>query len=287
MATGDVELLIELYPTLQGIVAHHCLGTRHGIRQDVDGLLQAGSKGLALTWMDAKADIVYTPRAGKPVEVAALWFNALHSMAFFASELEHEEECDHFTAMANKTERSFQEKLWNAETSYCYDVIDGGTSKKEKDASLRPNQLIAAALNWSPLTAEQRFMVVEACSSHLLTSNAIRTLSPDDEKYCGVYVGNVFSRDMAYHQGTGWTWLLGPFVLAHLRVFKNQHTAREFILPLLRSHLNDAGMGQISEIFDGDPPNRARGCIAQAWSVAELLRAWLLTEPAELYSNDL
>lgn len=279
MATGDLELLLELYPILRGIIAYHCSGTRFGIKEDADGLLKAGVEGLALTWMDAKTDVVYTPREGKAVELAALWFNALHCMAFFAGELEHEDESDQYTAMADKTERSFQERFWNDDLDYCYDVIDGGKSRTDRDTSLRPNQLIAASLNWSPLTLEQRFLVVEACSTQLLTSNAIRTLSPNCNNYHGVYGGDIFCRDSAYHQGVGWAWLLGPFVLAHLRVFGDREMAREFLLPLLRSHLNDAGVGQISEIFDGDPPHRARGCIAQAWSVAEILRAWMATEP--------
>lgn len=278
--------MIELYPILRDIISYHCEGTRFGIKQDSDGLLQAGVENLALTWMDAKTDVCYTQRDGKAVELAALWFNALNCMSFFAAIVEHEEESDAFTEMADKTERSFQEKFWNAEVGYCYDVIDGGVTKREKDSSLRPNQLVAASLNWSPLTEEQRFLVVEACSTHLLTSNAIRTLSPDDEKYKGVYLGDIYARDSAYHQGVGWVWLLGPFILAHLRVFGNKETSREFLLPILRSHLNDAGVGQVSELFDGDPPHRARGCIAQAWSVAELLRAWVATEPDEAFLEE-
>lgn len=267
------------------IINYHCRGTRFGIKQDIDGLLRAGAEGVALTWMDAKTDVVYTPRDGKAIDVVALWFNALHCMAFFAAELDHEQEADSFTCMADKTEQSFQEKFWNHDTGYCYDVIDSGPNRDEKDASLRPNQLIAASLNWSPLTDEQRFLVVEACSSKLLTSNAIRTLPPDDPNYRGMYLGDVYARDTAYHQGIGWTWLLGPFVLAHLRVYGQRGLSREFLLPLLRSHLNDAGIGQVSELFDGDPPNRARGCIAQAWSVAELLRAWIATEPNDLAAS--
>lgn len=270
--------MLELYPTLQSIIAYHCKGTRFGIKQDTDGLLQAGADGLALTWMDAKADVVYTPRHGKAVELAALWFNALSCMAFFSDLLDREEESERYSAMADRTERSFQLKFWNRQRDYCYDVIDGGPSRCERDAGLRPNQLIAASLNWSPLTQEQRHMVVEACSTRLLTSHAIRTLSADDGEYRGTYWGDVYQRDSAYHQGVGWTWLLGPFVLAHLRVYGNRQLSREFLLPILRSHLNDAGVGQISELFDGDAPHRARGCIAQAWSVAEILRAWLATE---------
>lgn len=284
-ATVDLELLLDLYPILQSIIVHHCKGTRFGIRQDSDGLLRAGADGYALTWMDAKTDIVYTPRRGKAVELAALWFNALHCMASFADELERGEESDMYSSMADQTERSFQQKFWNKSTKYCYDVIDGGASYLEKDATLRPNQLVAASLNWSPLTQEQRHFVVEACSVQLLTSHAIRTLPPDEEKYRGVYSGDVFARDTAYHQGTAWAWLLGPFVLSHLRVHGNREMSREFLMPLLRSHLNDAGVGQVSEIFDGDPPNRARGCIAQAWSVAEVLRSWLATESIEFYEH--
>lgn len=259
-------------------------GTRFGIKQDEDGLLHAGADGYALTWMDAKTDVVYTPRRGKAVELAALWFNALNCMALFAHELEHEEESDSYAAMADCTERSFQAKFWNQDVEFCYDVIESGVSQTDRDATLRPNQLIAASLNWSPLTQEQRYLVVEACSAHLLTSHAMRTLSPDDDRYRGVYNGDIFSRDMAYHQGVGWAWLLGPFVIAHLRVHGNREQSREFLLPILRSHLNDGGVGQISELFEGDPPNRARGCIAQAWSVAEVLRAWLATEPSSLYA---
>lgn len=281
MATSDLELLLELYPVLQGIIANHCRGTRFGIKQDGDGLLIAGAEGHALTWMDAKTDVVYTPRRGKAVELAALWFNALNCMSLFADELEHTEESEMYAGMADTTERSFQKKFWNQECNFCYDVIECEGNVDDFDATLRPNQLIAAALNWSPLTQEQQYLVVEACSTHLLTSHAIRTLAPDDERYRGMYLGDIFARDTAYHQGIGWSWLLGPFVMAHLRVFGNRSLSREFLTPILKSHLNDAGVGQIGELFDGDPPHRPRGCIAQAWSVAEVLRSWLATEPAQ------
>lgn len=225
--------------------------------------------------MDAKTDVVYTPRRGKPVELAALWYNALNCMLLFSDELNKTEQSDLYSSMADTTERSFQEKFWNSETNYCYDVIE------DNDSTLRPNQLIAASLNWSPLSQEQRYKIIEACSQHLLTSHSIRTLSPDDEsgKYKGTYGGDVFQRDGSYHQGVGWAWLLGPFVLGHLRVFGNRNLARDFLRSVLMSHLNDSGCGQISELFDGDPPHKAKGCIAQAWSVAEILRAWLATEP--------
>lgn len=281
-ATSDLELLIELYPILQSIIHHHRKGTRFGIKVDTDSLLKAGAEGYALTWMDAKTDTVYTPRRGKPVELAALWFNALNCMASFAGELEHVTDSDMYSTMADSTEQAFQLKFWNDNVGYCYDVVEVDGQEGEHDLTLRPNQLIAACLNWSPLTQEQRYRVVEACGQHLLVSHGVRTLAPFEKDYKGIYIGNIFSRDSAYHQGVAWTWLLGPFVLAHLRVHGNKNFSREFLKPLLMSHLNDAGVGQVSELFDGDQPHRARGCIAQAWSVAELLRAWLATESASI-----
>ncbi len=279
-ASNDISILEDLFPVLEGIISHHLVGTRFGIKQDEDGLLRAGEEGLALTWMDAKCDDnVVTPRRGKPVELQALWFNALHTMALFANELQLGPRADYYTAMADRTERSFRTRFWNKAVNYCYDIVDGGHDGKQVDATLRPNQIIAASLNWSPLTTEQRHLVVETCAVHLVTSHAVRTLPQNAPRYHGVYKGNVQSRDNAYHEGTAWVWLLGPFVIAHLRAFGDKDAARQFLVPLLRSHLSTAGLGQISEIFDGDPPFRPRGCIAQAWSVAEVLRAWMETEP--------
>jgi len=275
-ASEDISILPELYPVLEDIVQKHVEGTRFGIKQDEDGLLWAGVDNLALTWMDAKCERVVTPRRGKPVEVQALWFNALHTMAFFSRVLKLSERAEHYTRMADRTERSFRRKLWCPRRRYCYDVL---LNDEEGDITLRPNQLIAASLNWSPLNAEQRRHVVEIVSVHLLTSHGIRTLSENSSEYHGTYEGGIIQRDAAYHQGTSWGWLLGPFVMAHLRVFGDKEKAREYLRPLLKSHLNNAGLGQISEIFDADPPFRSRGCIAQAWSVAEVLRAWAATEP--------
>lgn len=243
----------------------------------VDGLLFAGEPGVALTWMDAKAgDRVFTPRIGKPVELGALWFNALSIVANFANELGHEEKSTMYNRMAYTTEKGFRHRFWNEHAGYCFDVVDGPGG--EIDARLRPNQLIAASLQWSPLSAEQRLKVVEACAQHLLTSHALRTLSPSDVDYRGNYTGNVLERDSAYHQGTGWTWLIGPFVIAHMRAYGDPRAAREYLYPVLTT-LGSAGQGTLSEIFEGDAPFRPRGCIAQAWSVAEILRAWLETEP--------
>jgi predicted glycogen debranching enzyme len=275
-ATGDDDLLRELFPVLQEIIAWHQRGTRYHIRVDPgDGLLYAGEQGVQLTWMDAKVgDWVVTPRTGKPVEINALWYNALRSMAGFARHLG--EPADRYDALAEQTGAGFS-RFWRETAGYCYDVIDGPDGD---DAALRPNQLLAVSLPHSPLDDGQQRAVVDVCARHLLTSHGLRSLAPDDPAYTGRYGGDQRQRDGAYHQGTVWAWLIGPFVSAHLRVYNDPALARSFLLPLAR-HLVDHGLGSISEIFDGDPPFTPRGCIAQAWSVAELLRAWQLTEEAK------
>jgi predicted glycogen debranching enzyme len=271
-ATDDNDLLHELFPVLADIIDWHCRGTRYNIHLDsTDGLLYAGEVGTQLTWMDAKVgDWVVTPRIGKPIEVNALWYNALRTMANFARQTgrPHQE----YTAIADRTLAKFS-RFWNDETGYCYDVLD---SPDGNDASLRPNQLFAVSLPESPLTAAQQKGVVEACGRMLLTSHGLRSLSPDHPLYQGHYGGDQRQRDGAYHQGTVWGWLLGPFVLAHLRVYGNPAQARQFLEPMA-NHLSAHGLGSLSEIFDGDAPMTPRGCIAQAWTVAEVLRAWLAT----------
>jgi predicted glycogen debranching enzyme len=272
-ATDDDNLLAELFPVLADIINWHSRGTRYNIHLDAaDGLLFAGVAGVQLTWMDAKVDDwVVTPRIGKPIEVNALWYNALRTMAKFARHLgkPHQE----YEAMADRAKYRFS-RFWNEETGYCYDVLD---SPDGDDAALRPNQIFAVSLPESPLTLAQQRSVVEACGRMLLTSYGLRSLAPDHPKYQGKYGGNQYQRDGAYHQGTVWGWLLGPFVLAHLRVYKNPEQARQFLEPMA-NHLTARGLGSLSEIFDGDVPIIARGCIAQAWTVAEVLRAWLATE---------
>lgn len=271
--TDDDTLLAELFPILADIIDWHCRGTRYNIHLDAaDGLLYAGVAGVQLTWMDAKVDNwVVTPRIGKPIEVNALWYNALRTMAKFARQLgkPHQE----YEAMADRAKYRFS-RFWNDETGYCYDVLD---SPDGDDASLRPNQIFAVSLPDSPLTSTQQRGVVEACGRSLLTSYGLRSLAPDHSQYQGKYGGNQYQRDGAYHQGTVWGWLLGPFVLAHLRVYKNPEQARQFLEPMA-NHLTAHGLGSFSEIFDGDAPMTPRGCIAQAWTVAEVLRAWLATE---------
>jgi predicted glycogen debranching enzyme len=271
--TGGDCLLRDLFPVLQEIVGWHVRGTRYGIGLDpADGLLRAGEPGVQLTWMDAKVDDwVVTPRTGKPVEINALWYNALRCMAGFARRLD--ESPDRYEELAGRARVGF-ERFWNAEADYCYDVIDGPNGD---DPALRPNQLFAVSLPHSPLTPEQQRAVVDACSRHLLTAHGLRSLAPDDPAYVGRYGGGRHRRDAAYHQGTVWGWLIGPFVTAHLRVHRDPQLARSFLAPLLHQ-LATHGVGSLSEIFDGDPPFTPRGCIAQAWTVAEVLRAWRETE---------
>ena len=273
VATGDDDLVCELFPVLANAIMWHRRGTRYSIHMDEsDGLIYAGEAGIQLTWMDAKIDNwVVTSRIGKPVEINALWYNALRIMADFARLLN--EDAGAYERLAEKVKEGFG-RFWNRDMGYCYDVVDGPDSN---DGSLRPNQLLAISLPHSPLTAGQQRSVVDACARHLLTAHGLRTLSSDDAAYVGVYGGDRHKRDGAYHQGTVWGWLIGPFVSAHLRVYKDPAQARSYLTSLIH-HLADHGVGSISEIFDGDAPFTPRGCIAQAWSVAEVLRTLRETE---------
>ncbi len=268
-ATGDDGLLKDLYPTLESILAWHRDGTRYGIRVDpADGLLAAGEPGVQLTWMDAKVgDWVVTPRIGKPVEINALWYNALVTMATFARRLRRP--AKDLEAEAARVEAGFA-RFWNPHDGWCFDVLDGPDGH---DAALRPNQLFAIALPASPLPPDRRRAVVDACGRYLATSYGLRSLAPFDARYVARYGGDQRARDGAYHQGTVWSWLLGPFALAHFRIYGDATQARAWLAPLAE-HLGDYGLGSIAEIFDGEAPFAPRGCIAQAWSVAETLRAW-------------
>jgi len=268
-ATGDDGLLKDLYPTLESILAWHRQGTRYGIRQDpADGLLAAGEPGVQLTWMDAKVgDRVVTPRTGKPVEINALWYNALVAMTDFARRLRRP--ASDLDADAARVAEGF-ERFWNARDGWCYDVLDGADGH---DATLRPNQIFAVSLPATPLSPERRRAVVDACARHLVTSYGLRSLAPFDPRFVARYGGDQGARDGAYHQGAVWGWLLGPFALAHFAAYGDADTARSFLTPMA-DHLTDHGLGSIAEIFDGEPPFAPNGCIAQAWSVAETLRAW-------------
>ncbi|MBM4440077.1 MAG: glycogen debranching enzyme family protein [Candidatus Rokubacteria bacterium] len=268
-ATDDDATLRELFPVLEEIVQWHRQGTRYGIKEDPsDGLLRAGESGVQLTWMDAKVgDWVVTPRIGKPVEINALWYNAARSMAWFAKRLGKPAAA--WDQQGERIRRGF-ERFWHPRKQYLYDVLDGPTAF---DDALRPNQIFAVSLPESPLTAERQKRVVDVCARHLLTSYGLRSLAPGERGYCPRYGGDVVSRDGAYHQGTVWAWLLGPFVRAHFKVYGDRAAALAMLAPLA-DHLGDFGVGSIAEVFDAEPPFLPGGCIAQAWSVSETLRAW-------------
>jgi predicted glycogen debranching enzyme len=268
-ATGDTDLLDDLFPVLDEIVQWHIDGTRYGIRVDPDdGLLRAGEPGVQLTWMDAKVgDWVVTPRIGKPVEINALWYNALRVLAGFAERLDADPAP--FADRADQVETQF-DRFWAPKCGHLRDVIEGPNGD---DPRLRPNQIFAVSLPHSPLSEEQQRAVVESCAAHLYTPHGLRSLAPFADEYVGTYIGNREARDAAYHQGTVWSWLLGPFAKAHLRVHDDPEQARSYLIPL-RRHLAGHGVGSISEIFDGDAPFTPRGTPAQAWGVAQLLEAW-------------
>ena len=272
-STKDAEAVSHLYPVLAQIIDAHLKGTRYNIHVDeADGLLYEGENGVQLTWMDAKVgDWVVTPRIGKPVEVNALWYNALKTMAKLAPIAG--KSAEPFEKMASLVQKSFS-KFWSSAGGCCYDVIDD--PQIGNDASLRPNQIFAVSLPESPLSPEQQKAVVDVCARRLLTSDGLRSLAPGEPGYQGHYGGGPRERDGAYHQGTVWGWLMGPFVLAHLRVYGDRKAAQSFLEPLGMQILSH-GLGTLSEIYDGDAPFTPRGCIAQAWTVAEVLRAWRAT----------
>lgn len=268
-ATGDAALVAELRPALEEIVACYRAGTDFDIRMADDGLIAATPQGWQLTWMDAKVDDwVVTPRTGKPVEINALWYHGLRVMADFAARWGWEGD---YAALADRVRDSFQ-AFWYADGGYLYDVLG-----EMPDAKLRPNQLLAVSLAHSPLDMEKAKSLVEVVRRELLTPMGMRTLAPGDPDYRGIYTGDRWARDGAYHQGTVWAWLIGPFIAAYLRVHDHSDAAkaegRRMLQPLL-NHVWEAGVGSISEIFDGDPPHAPKGTVSQAWSVAEVLRAW-------------
>ncbi len=275
-ATQDTALMAELFPALAEVVDWHQRGTRYGIQVDPgDGLLYAGETGVQLTWMDAKVDDwVVTPRIGKPVEVNALWYNALRVMIELARRLG--KPAQDYERLAERCRQGFQ-RFWSEASGYCFDVLDapGGSN-----STLRPNQIFAVALPYGDglpgdrlLTPDRQKAVVDVVAAHLLTSYGLRSLSTTHPGYAGTYGGDRYRRDGAYHQGTVWGWLMGPFVQAHFKVYRDAERALSYLEPFA-DHLADAGLGTVSEIFDGDAPHAPRGCFAQAWSVAEILRVW-------------
>ena len=277
-STGDLDFVRhKLYAVLKEIVAWHLQGTRYGIHVDSEGLLACGQIGVQLTWMDAKVgDWVVTPRMGKPVEIQALWYNALCVLRDLAPRCGDPEFARFLNTAAARAAAGFRRQFWNAGEGCLYDVLHGS----EPDSSLRPNQIIALSLPNRMLDPTQERSVLDTVERELVTPMGLRTLSPRDPHYRPRYEGGVQERDSAYHQGTVWPWLIGPFITAYLNVHgrdaETKGRARAMLQPLLE-HLRATGLNQVSEIADGDPPHTPRGCYAQAWSVAELLRAYLET----------
>ena len=262
----------EIYPKLVDIITWHLRGTRYHIRVDTDGLLCAGDATTQLTWMDAKNNnVAFTPRAGKAVEIQALWFNALRTMQNLAARFNNGDNAAQYAAMADLCEFSFNQAFWNKDQDCLFDCING-----TRDAAIRPNQIFAVSLNYSMLPPEKAGLVVRKVEQELLTPVGLRSLAPNDPKYRGRYTGNGFERDSIYHQGTVWAWLSGAFFTAYAKVFADEPDTKDKLkswLAPFEQHLSEAGLNQISEIFDGDAPHKPRGCFAQAWSVAEILRA--------------
>jgi predicted glycogen debranching enzyme len=269
--TGDYKFIQQqLWGNLKAIVESHQKGTAFGIRLDSDGLLAHGPR---LTWMDAEVDgKAVTPRAGKAVEIQALWYNALKTMQLLANKFGEVSLAEKYTGMAFEAQKSFNAKFWNGESGCLFDVV----SASGVDASLRPNQVIAVALDFAMLDNDRSEKVVAVVQRELVTPYGLRTLAPSDSRYSGMYVGDRRSRDHAYHNGTVWAWLLGPYVTACRKAqSSSDYELRNRLVSLFTQQITQAGLGTVSEIFDGDLPHTPRGCIAQAWSVAEPLRAYV------------
>jgi glycogen debranching enzyme len=267
----DAQFLHEIYPALESVVDWHLKGTQFNIKVDpADGLLSAGADGVALTWMDARVgDWVVTPRRGKPVEINALWFNAICLMSAWARELQRPGQ--DYAGLASQIGASFRKRFWNPAGGYLFDVIDGPDGD---DASFRPNQIFAVSLPFAPVFGERAKAIVDAVRARLLTPFGLRTLAPDDPRYVARYEGDPRQRDGAYHQGTVWPWLIGPFIDAYLRMYNDPEGAQAMLARLLDHVARDGCIGTINEIFDAEEPFAPRGCVAQAWSVAEVFRQW-------------
>ncbi|HTB72818.1 MAG TPA: amylo-alpha-1,6-glucosidase [Polyangiaceae bacterium] len=275
--TGDRETLRLLLPRLVEIIDRHVAGTRFSIGVAPDGLLSQGASGYALTWMDAKVgDLVVTPRRGKAVEINALWYNALRLIARWLDEERGDEAGAAYRARAQRAYDAFNERFWYEAGGYLYDVIDGESGD---DPSFRPNQLLAVSLPHAVLDPSRWGNVLDQVQSQLLSPFGLRSLAPGEPRYQAKYFGPLRARDLAYHQGTVWAWLVGPFIDASMKVRGHAGPARELLEAFAR-HLGEAGVGSISEIFDAETPFTPRGCIAQAWSVAEVLRCLVLTSSA-------
>ncbi|HYO15628.1 MAG TPA: amylo-alpha-1,6-glucosidase [Thermoanaerobaculia bacterium] len=277
-ATGDRQTLVLLLPTLLDIVDHHLRGTRFGIGVDPeDGLLRQGAEGYQLTWMDAKVgDWVVTPRRGKAVEINALWYNALCLVERWIREQHGDEDgvAQRLHDAAERARESFNRRFWYEEGGHLYDVIDG---PEGDDPACRPNQVFAISLPHPVLDRERWDQVIKVVEGRLLTPVGLRSLAPGHPDYKPCYDGDLRNRDAAYHQGTVWGWLIGPFVDAWLKLHPGAPIRARRYLEGFVSHLGEACLGTISEVFDAEPPFTPRGCVAQAWSVAEVLRCWVKT----------
>jgi predicted glycogen debranching enzyme len=278
-ATNDTVFPTEIYPVLRDMIECHRRGTRYGIRMDAaDDLLCAGEAGVQVTWMDAKVgDWVVTPRIGKAVEINALWFNAVSILRDLAADLGHAHDQAEYATLAGRIHASFDAAFWFDGGGYLYDVIDGpdgelDSSGRRRDASLRPNQIFALSLPYTLIAGARARHLLSVCHAQLWTPVGLRSLAACDSRYVGHYRGDARERDGAYHQGTVWTWLLGPFAIAHYRVYGDPAAASD-LLRGIPAHLREGCIGQVSEIMEGDSPFRPAGCFAQAWGVAEILRA--------------
>jgi predicted glycogen debranching enzyme len=275
-ATGDSGLVDALLPALREIADKHIAGTRFNIHLDPnDGLLYAGEPGVQLTWMDAKVgDLVVTPRVGKPVEINALWYNLLRALVGWLRARGQHAEAERYAALAERCRDSFRSRFVHPQQGFLADVVDG---PQGDDWTVRPNQIFAVSLPEPLLEGDAAKAVVDAVAAALLTSYGLRSLSPEHPAYRGDYGGDPYCRDTGYHQGPVWTWLMGAFVEAHLRVCGDRQAALSLLHPF-EDHLRDACLGSISEILEGDEPHTPRGCVAQAWGVAEILRVWKALE---------
>jgi predicted glycogen debranching enzyme len=276
-ATNDHTTLMLLLPKLQGVIDTHVKGTRFGIGMDpADALMKQGAEGYQLTWMDAKVgDWVVTPRRGKAVEINALWYNALRLTERWQNDAGAADQARRLAEIADRVRDSFNARFWYEEGGYLYDVVDAESGGN--DPACRPNQVIAISLD-HPVLDQQRWKpVMDVVTARLLTPVGLRSLAPGHPDYKPKYYGDLRSRDAAYHQGTVWAWLIGPYIDAFLKLYPDQLAQAHKFLDGFAPHLDEQSIGTISEVFDAEPPYTPRGCIAQAWSVAEVLRCWVKT----------
>jgi predicted glycogen debranching enzyme len=273
--TGDYGFVhSDLWDNMKGIIEYHQKGTLFDIRVDSDGLLRHGPR---LTWMDAAMESdMFTPRSGKAVEIQALWYNTLKTMEFLANKFQEPQLSAKYASMANQARESFNQKFWNPQKNCLYDVV----GDKAVDPSMRPNQIFAVSLDFSMLDRTRNINIIDVVTRELVTPYGLRTLSLDDPKFVGTCSGDRHSRDRAYHNGTIWPWLIGPYISAYLKTREYAPKSRkialeELIQPLFKLGIDHEGLGSINEIYDCNAPNPPRGCISQAWSVAEPLRAYI------------